>query len=152
MVECVSLVVLLWCNTYSVGKMQQIKGCIDDQIVKQAWLQTKTNMLHALSVHTPADFVSYQEWWMRRYHLINHIRLMKGKTPIDLPENSAVAIEMEQRKQKDCKTPEKILSEIQKWVDVQECDLSDLEACLSLLYDVDQALREQYTHEYEMII
>ena len=59
-VECISIVILLWCNTYSVSKLQAVKAHVDDDIVKQAWLQTKTNMLQHLNIQTPSDYVSYE--------------------------------------------------------------------------------------------
>lgn len=37
-VECITIVVLLWANTYSVSKLQAVKNHVDDDIVKQAWL------------------------------------------------------------------------------------------------------------------
>jgi hypothetical protein len=77
-VQCILFVMLLWCITYSVTNLQEVKSCVDKDIVKQAWLHTKKNFVNTLNLGTRMDYVTYQDWWKRRFNLMNHIRLLKG--------------------------------------------------------------------------
>lgn len=70
-VECILFVSVLWSNTYSVSKLQEVKSCIDKDIVKQAWLHTKRNFVNTLNLGSRMDYVTYEDWWKRRFHLIN---------------------------------------------------------------------------------
>jgi hypothetical protein len=45
-VESMLFVVIMWSNTYSVNELQEVRSCVDKEIIRHAWLQTKTNFIN----------------------------------------------------------------------------------------------------------
>lgn len=84
-VECIMFIYSMYCNTHSLAALAKVKSVVDRDIVKQAWLQSKTNLVNTLSLQTANDYVSYEEWWSRRFHMINHINLLQGKNIVKMP-------------------------------------------------------------------
>lgn len=91
-VECIIFVCVLWANTSAVNHLYEIKSYVDKDIVKAAWLHTKKNFVNTLNLGTRMDYVTYEDWWKRRFHLNNYLRLLKGQKVVQLQQKGDFAI------------------------------------------------------------
>ena len=74
-------------------EFNKVKSYVDALIVKNAWLDSKQNLISMLNLGCRADFVSYENWWRRRFELRNYVQALRGKNPFSYPETPEFRIE-----------------------------------------------------------
>jgi len=97
-------------------RREKVKDFIDELVVKQAWLDSKTNFVNVLGINKRADYVSYEQWWKRRFHLTNYIRAYRGQSWNMLPDRDEFHVDKtELETAPDKKEFHKL--KIQEWID-----------------------------------
>jgi len=134
-----------------------IKPYVDEIIVKQAWLDSKRNLIEMLSLGNRSDFVSYETWWRRRFSLRQYINAKRGKRAyFDFPDTPEFRLDKDDLRALEGKSLEDIQShfrdKVADWADLEDVNLDSIPSCLSYLYDIDEDVRSAYLAEYETIV
>jgi hypothetical protein len=130
---------------------EEVEDFIDELVVKQAWLDSKANFVNMLGISERCEYVSYEKWWRRRFHLNNYIRSIRGSTLNLPPERDEFHLDRKELEEAgDKKAYHR--GKLEGWVDVEIYNLDSCEDMLALLYETDVDLRAAYMNELELII
>jgi hypothetical protein len=66
-------------------EFKKVRQYVDNVVVKHAWLNSKENLVEMLNLGCRRDFITYEDWWRRRYQLRSYIRAKRGKEPLSMP-------------------------------------------------------------------
>lgn len=55
------------------AQYSRISKYVDALVIKTAWCDAKENLVKMLSIHTRAEYESYEVWWRRRHDLRNYM-------------------------------------------------------------------------------
>jgi len=133
------------------ARRDAVKDFIDQMVVKQAWLDSKANFVSMLGINTRDDYISYETWWRRRFHLTNYIRCYRGESYNLLPVRDEFHMDRTALDAADDKKAFHRL-DLEKWVDTEIFDLDNISDMLTLLYETDIDMRQAYMNELELII
>ena len=61
-------------STTTKKDIARVKDFVDEQTIKQAWLQSKNSFIQQNGIHSRDEMVSYKDWWLRRYQVQNYVR------------------------------------------------------------------------------
>ena len=85
-IEAFSLIVSLYFLNTNNLQYKKIRAHVDELVVKQAWLDSKENLVKMLQLDNRSQYVSYEKWWRRRHELRNYMLLWRGQGVMSWPE------------------------------------------------------------------
>lgn len=135
----------------STARRDEVKDFVDKMVVRNAWLSSKSNFINSLSLNCRKDYVAYEQWWFRRFHLHNYIRSRYNHKLMMFPEDEEFHPHREEMKQApDPKVYHRQkIDEVEEWNEYNKDDEQDL---LHLMFETDLDIRAAYMNELELII
>jgi hypothetical protein len=135
----------------STARRDDVKDFIDQIVVRNAWLASKANFISTLNINARSDYISYEQWWFRRFHLHNYINCLRGHKLNMFPEEEEFVMHNEELNA----APERKAFHRQK---LEECDewndydLENMNDLLYMMFETDLDIRAAYMNELELII
>jgi hypothetical protein len=82
----------------SSARRDEVKDFIDKIVIRNAWLASKSNFITQLNINSRSDYISYEQWWHRRFHLHNYINCVRGHKVNMFPEDEEFAEHAEEQR------------------------------------------------------
>ena len=150
-IEAFTLIVSLYFLNTNNLQYKKIKNHVDELVVKQAWLDSKANLVKMLQIDNRAQYVSYEKWWRRRHDLRNYMLVWRGQSVMAWPEMQEFE-EVQREFESVADKGSYLRGRIEEWADEDEVNLDSWEDCLKFMYETDLDVRRAYMAELETII
>ena len=137
-------------------EFNEVRPYVDSLIVKQAWLDSKQNLVEMLNLGCRNDYITYEDTWRRRFELRQYINALRGRNPLDFPDTPEFRLDKEDfsraGRENNAASAEYFKNKLNEWVDPDDVNLDSIPSSLSYLYDIDEDVRDAYMAEYETIV
>ena len=153
-IQIITFIVTLYFTNTNNLQYLAVKNHVDALVIKQAWLDSKENLVKMLQVDTRADYISYERWWRRRRDLRNYMLIWRGKGALSWPESDEFKEDQEALDglADDALRGRMLRGKLEEWVDNDECNLDSWEDCQKFMYETDRDVKRAYMAELETII
>jgi hypothetical protein len=84
--EVIFVVIAIFLVNATGIEFNRVKAYVDALIVKEAWLDSKQNLIDMLNLNSRAQYVSYEDWWRRRFYLRQYVNAVRGRNALDFPD------------------------------------------------------------------
>ena len=153
-VELVLLLTIIGVHTLTQSAIDDAYDFADEEVAKQAWLETKLAYVKSKSVFNRLQLQTYRRLWKRRWNLLNYYQTtMYGPSAVK-PLPPGITDELKKEvKPDDMATPrDHFYYKCLEFMQNSEFQLTDKGDVLVALSNADQRVREAHNDELELML